>query len=100
VNAAGALDLDGRSIRLAIGSCGVTPVLLPPLAGIDPERADPVQVGRALADAALMRICPIDDVRASAEYRRDMAALLCRRLAVKLLDKEPGREPCGPIRSR
>jgi len=30
-------------------------------------------------------------VRASAEYRRDMAALLCRRLAARLLGVRTGR---------
>ena len=36
-------------------------------------------------------ICPIDDVRASAEYRSDMAAMLCRRMTVKLFDHINGR---------
>jgi CO/xanthine dehydrogenase FAD-binding subunit len=93
VNAAGALDPAKRVIRLAIGSCGVTPVLLPPLDAVDPEKADANEVGRLLAESALRTICPIDDVRASAEYRRDMAALLCRRVAATLLAKDAGRRP-------
>lgn len=93
VNAAGAFDPANGTIRVAIGSCGVTPVLLPPLTGVDPARADAAEVGSALAVEALKLICPIDDVRASAEYRRDMAALLCRRIAVALLAGRPGRRP-------
>ncbi len=88
VNAAAALDgpeapLDGpETLRVAIGSCGPVPILLPPvgLAGLDAEGA-----GDRVARIALERIRPIDDVRASAEYRRDMTALLCRRLAARLL---------------
>jgi CO/xanthine dehydrogenase FAD-binding subunit len=90
VNAAGAYDPGARTLRVAIGSCGVTPVLLPPLGNID-QTADVEEVGRRLAAAALKSICPIDDVRASAEYRLEMAALLCRRLAAALLGEHAGR---------
>jgi CO/xanthine dehydrogenase FAD-binding subunit len=38
-----------------------------------------------LAALALEHIQPIDDVRGSAEYRREMTAALCRRLARRLL---------------
>lgn len=92
VNAAVAYDPVARTIRAAIGSCGATPILLPPLAGIDPDRPGAAgETGRLLAESALRTICPIDDVRASAEYRRDMAALLCRRLASALLAPQTGR---------
>ncbi len=91
VNAAGAFDPSTHTIRVAIGSCGVTPILLPPLTGIDPGRSDGHETGRLLAESAIRTICPIDDVRASAEYRRDMAALLCRRLAAVLLAPQSGR---------
>jgi CO/xanthine dehydrogenase FAD-binding subunit len=90
VNAAGAYDPGAHALRAAIGSCGVTPVLLPPLAQVDPT-ADVEEVGRRLADAAVKCISPIDDVRASAEYRLEMAALLCRRLAATLLGDRTGR---------
>jgi CO/xanthine dehydrogenase FAD-binding subunit len=90
VNAAGAYDPGAHALRVAIGSCGVTPVLLPPLANVDPK-ADVEEVGRRLADVAVKCISPIDDVRASAEYRLEMAALLCRRLAATLLGDRAGR---------
>ncbi|MBP1706176.1 MAG: molybdopterin dehydrogenase, FAD-binding protein [Chloroflexi bacterium] len=89
VNAAAAFDPGTRQIRLAIGSCGITPVLVPPLEDVEPA-ADPAAIGERLAARALEHICPIDDVRASAEYRRDMAAVLCRRLAARVL-AGPGR---------
>jgi carbon-monoxide dehydrogenase medium subunit len=83
VNAAAAYDPEAGEVRVAIGSCAVTPVLIPPLGGVAPA-ADAGDVGRRLGERALEHIRPIDDVRASAEYRRDMTALLCRRLAGRL----------------
>jgi carbon-monoxide dehydrogenase medium subunit len=84
VNAAAAYDPAERVLRVAVGSCAVTPAIIPPLTGV-PAQADPREVGERLAARALEHIQPIDDVRASAEYRRDMTALLCRRLAERLL---------------
>jgi CO/xanthine dehydrogenase FAD-binding subunit len=89
VNAAAAFDPGSSQVRVAIGSCGITPLLVPALEGVD-QSADPVEIGERLASRALERICPIDDVRASAEYRRDMAVVLCRRLAMRLFPG-PGR---------
>ena len=85
VNAAAAFDPATREFRLAIGSAACTPVLVRGLEGICPVGAAADEVGKRLADKALAAICPIDDVRASAEYRRDMTGLLCRRLARILL---------------
>ncbi len=83
VNAAAAYDPSAGAVRVAIGSCAVTPVLVPALAGVS-AGSDAREVGERLAALALEHIQPIDDVRASAEYRRDMTALLCRRLAARL----------------
>jgi CO/xanthine dehydrogenase FAD-binding subunit len=88
VNAAAVFDPEQGALRAAIGSCGVTPVLTAPVTGVDPARA--AQAADRLADAALDVIRPIDDVRAGAEYRTDMTALLCRRLAARLLGREGG----------
>jgi CO/xanthine dehydrogenase FAD-binding subunit len=85
VNAAGAYDPATREFRLAIGSAACTPVLVRGLDGLCPPGATAEDVGERLASRALASIDPIDDVRASAEYRRDMTALLCRRLARALL---------------
>jgi carbon-monoxide dehydrogenase medium subunit len=91
VNAAASFDAAARTVRVAIGSCGITPLLTPALTGVDPA-GDAGDLGRRLGQMALELICPIDDVRASAEYRRDMTAALCRRLAARLLGGS-GRRP-------
>jgi carbon-monoxide dehydrogenase medium subunit len=84
VNAAAAFDPAAGTVRVAIGSCAVRPALVPPLAGVG-AKSDPKDVGERLAALAQEHIQPIDDVRASAEYRREMTALLCRRLVRRLL---------------
>jgi len=87
VNLAGALSPSDGSLRIAIGSCSPTPLLL-----------DPIEAGShsvdALADeavrAAEAAIAPISDVRASAEYRRAIVPVLVRRLVAKLMDGKGG----------
>jgi carbon-monoxide dehydrogenase medium subunit len=94
VNAAAALDPKTNTLQVAIGSCGPTPILAPAVScdGVtgDGRGAEAEAAGDRLAAVALERIRPIDDVRASAEYRRDMTALLCRRLAARLLGPTGG----------
>lgn len=87
VNAAAAFAPAEGRLRAAIGSCGATPLLLPEIGGIKPGD-DPEPLSRRLAESATAHICPIDDVRATAEYRRDMASLLCRRIVARLLGPE------------
>jgi CO/xanthine dehydrogenase FAD-binding subunit len=84
VNAAAVFDPATGTLRAAIGSCGITPMLSKPLTGIT-AASDPEDVGRRLGALALEFICPITDVRASAEYRSDMAATLCLRLVRRLM---------------
>lgn len=91
VNAAVAYDSEAHSLRAAIGSCGMTPVLtasiqVPPRK----EHLNAQVIAQELADCALERVNPIDDVRSSAEYRRDMVAMLCRKLTQSLLDGRGG----------
>ncbi|MBI5508228.1 MAG: FAD binding domain-containing protein [Deltaproteobacteria bacterium] len=80
VNAAVSLDPEAETLGAAIGSAATTPVVCEPLTGVSSRSPDAALLGDALAGAALKVIQPIDDVRASAEYRRDMTAMLCRRL--------------------
>ena len=84
VNAAAAFDPGAGTLRVVLGSSAVRPAVVPALTGVS-AASDPVRTGERLAALALEHIQPIDDVRASAEYRRDMAALLCRRLTRRLL---------------
>lgn len=88
VNAAGAYDPATREFRLAIGSSACTPVLVRGLEGICSDGAGAEEIAERLTEQAFTAISPIDDVRASAEYRRDMTALLCRRLARALLGED------------
>lgn len=88
VNAAAAFNPSKREIRLAVGSVAPTPLLIPDLEGVCPEGATADEVGEALVERTLLHIKPIDDVRSSAEYRRDMTALLCRRIARRLMSEE------------
>lgn len=52
----------GKDVRLALGAVAPTPVRVPPS-----------------VEEAVKRCAPIDDVRASAEYRREMVRVLVRR---------------------
>lgn len=90
VNCAVAWDVEAGTLRGAVGSCCQTPVLTRPLDGITPGTSAEDVTTRLIA-AAQEVICPIDDVRASAEYRRDMTSYLCRRLVQKLLAPAAGR---------
>jgi N-methylhydantoinase B len=74
-DAAGAIT----SVRIAVGACSAAPQRLPALEA----RLVGVAATPALADAVtaddLAGLAPIDDVRASAAYRRDAALVLVRR---------------------
>ncbi len=67
-------DPERGRLRMSVGSCNPVPVLL----DLDAMFARP-EVERAVA-LALERVRPIDDVRASIEYRREMVAVMVRRL--------------------
>ena len=82
VNVAGAYEPGANRLRIAIGSCAPTPILLEPIDGTGSADAIGDHV-IALAEAATS---PISDVRASAEYRRAVLPVLLRRLIDRLLD--------------
>jgi CO/xanthine dehydrogenase FAD-binding subunit len=82
VNAAAYLELDGdtcRQARLALGAVAPTPLRM--------KDAEEMLKGRRLsqrlieeaASACHKLVSPVDDVRASAEYRREMSCVLIRR---------------------
>lgn len=72
-------------VRIAVGS--VAPV---PMRALNAERTlegkppSPAWLGAA-AEAAMQECSPIDDVRASAAYRRKMVKVLTRRLLAQAL---------------
>ena len=86
---AGAYSPEEGEFRIAVGSAAPTPVLAPPIKDISPT-SNIDDVGNGLAEKVLPFICPIDDVRASATYRREMTKVLCKRLARTLLKPVEG----------
>ncbi len=74
------LDPSGAIIdaTLALGAVHATPVA-PPVAGALRGHEPSPQVFREVAEMARERVDPIDDVRGSAEYKRDMAVVFGRR---------------------
>lgn len=89
INMAGSLDQESGALRVAIGSCAVTPILLPIDSPIDcstPIDELVAQIDRIAQDA----IRPIDDLRASAPYRRGLIPVFLRRLLSVLLEREGG----------
>lgn len=87
VMAAGWLDIvDGRiaAARVAIGACSPVARRLPLLeAALRGQRADADLAALVRADQ-LGELAPIDDVRASAEYRTEAALVVLRRLLAEL----------------
>ncbi len=83
------LDLDGAGrvarAAVAVGSCaaraGRLPALEARLVGLAPE-----QLGAAVTAADLVPLAPIDDIRASAAYRREAALTLVRRALAALAE--------------
>jgi len=95
VSAGVVLAMDGgkcKTVRIAIGACGPTPVRVP--------AAESALAGTALDDRALASSCemlaaacdPVDDFRGSAEYRLMLVPVLVRRAvaaARKRLEARP-----------
>jgi CO/xanthine dehydrogenase FAD-binding subunit len=78
VAAVAEFDGDGSiaAARIAVGACSAAAVRLPALeAALAGHRPDPARV----SPAHLAPLAPIDDVRATAAYRRDAALTLVRR---------------------
>lgn len=86
INVAGAYDPDEKRLRIAIGSCAPTPVLLEPI----DATASPASIADQVVEAAEAATSPISDVRASADYRRAVLPVLLRRLVARLLDEGGG----------
>lgn len=85
VMAAIALSLDDqgsiRTVSIAIGSCSAVAQRLPAAEAALIGCRHPAEVAQRLEAAVLAPIAPIDDIRATAIYRRDAALTLLRRIA-------------------
>jgi CO/xanthine dehydrogenase FAD-binding subunit len=87
VNAAAAYAPYRGVLRVAIGSCAPTPVLLDP---IDTTGVSRSALADEMARRAASATAPIDDVRASSAYRRAVLPVLLRRLLADVMDKGGG----------
>jgi CO/xanthine dehydrogenase FAD-binding subunit len=88
------LELDGAgrivSARLAVGACSPVARRLPAAeAALRGEAAD-ANVASLIQPGHLAPLDPIDDVRAGAAYRRDVALTLVRRTLAELVDRLAG----------
>ena len=92
LNMAGRYDPATGDLRVAIGSCAKTPVLVPSLdSPVLPDAAIADLVLRLEALAAQV-VHPINDLRATAEYRRALIPVFLRRLLESLLLERDHRE--------
>ena len=67
-------------MRLALGSVAATPVRAPRTAAALEGASPTAETADRAADALRDEIQPIDDVRSTADYRREVAARVLHRL--------------------
>ncbi|RLI10253.1 xanthine dehydrogenase family protein subunit M [Candidatus Bathyarchaeota archaeon] len=82
INVAVYLCLEGgvcREARIALGAVAATPIRMPAAEEMLEGRQLSGELIEAAASACRDQVRPIDDIRASAEYRREMAYVLTRR---------------------
>ena len=86
VNAAACLVLDGKKCvdaRIALGAIAATPIRLPAVEDTFKGKELTPEAIEESSRACYALVSPVDDVRASAEYRREMACVLMKRAIVK-----------------
>jgi len=96
VNVASFLELDERAetiraARVALGSVGPTPLRSPSAEAVLIGQKPTDAIFELAADAARRDCSPILDFRGSAEYRRDMVAVLTRRTLAMALSEARSR---------
>jgi len=84
VNVAGLADTQSGTLRLCVGACAETPVLLEGTGQLFRRTSDLDKLGEQVADLALSSISPIDDVRATADYRRDIVRVFVKRMVKQI----------------
>ncbi len=84
VNVAGLADRKSETLRICIGACAETPVLLEGTDQLFRGTSDLDKLGEQVADLALSSISPIDDVRATADYRRDIVRVFVKRMVKQI----------------
>lgn len=92
LNMAGWFDPQTGELQVAIGSCAPTPVLLPAL-GEPVCEDDPIDdVAHRLNELAQRSVAPISDLRASANYRRELIPVFLERLLTALFHPDEARQ--------
>ncbi len=89
------LDLNGNieDARVAVGSCSPVATRIPELeAALRGMKAGEARNALPIGPGHLNILSPIDDVRASAEYRSHAAEELCRRALTKALSETESRD--------
>lgn len=84
VNVAGLADPESGTLRVCVGACAKTPLLIEGTDQLYKKSTDTDKLGKEVAELAVSAISPIDDVRATAEYRSDMARVYVKRIVKKI----------------
>lgn len=95
VNAAAYLELDGGKCvdaRIALGAIAATPIRVPDIEATYKGRKLTPEAIEESSRACYALVSPVDDVRASAEYRREMSCVLVKRAIIKALSRAGGGE--------
>ncbi len=80
INVAGFADRESGRLCICVGACAETPVLLTGTDELYSATGDKRKLSEKVSELSAESISPIDDVRASAEYRRDMVRVYVKRL--------------------
>ncbi len=95
VNAAAYLAMDGKKCldaRIALGAIAATPIRLPEVEATCKGKELTQEVIEESSRTCYALVSPVDDVRASAEYRREMACVLVKRAIVEALARTGGAQ--------
>jgi CO/xanthine dehydrogenase FAD-binding subunit len=80
INAAGLAEPGSGSLRICVGACATRPVLLEGTDELYRKEKNPDRLAEGIAELAVSAVAPIDDVRASAEYRSDLVRVFVKRI--------------------
>jgi len=80
INIAGLADRGSQQLKICIGACAETPLLLEKTDELYREEKDIEKLAERIFELSLQSISPIDDIRSSAEYRRNMVRIYVNRV--------------------
>ena len=76
-----------RTIRIALGAAGPTPIEATAASRCWPDRRPSPELIRHAADAIAEQVDPLSDFRGPADYKRDMAVVFTRRALERILSE-------------